>query len=149
MPSEDERRITIGQEEECLCQQKAGTAPLGVSFLAQALGTGKTKIMEIFADIYQERLRQESAWGSAFDDKNTINDWVTYICQYTTVAAGLRLTPQDSRIALLKAASIIVAALEASYRNEGFPPRHYENHACNDPNAGRLPNDNSEGETGG
>ena len=35
----------------------------------------------IIAEITNERNYQKRKWGNEFDDKNTVNDWVTYITQ--------------------------------------------------------------------
>jgi len=77
-----------------------------------------------------ERARQQKLWGNEFDDKNTANDWATYISNY--VAAGAysgrqdKYTPERFREHLVKAATLCIAAIEAIDRNGGCAPRHYE-----------------------
>lgn len=80
---------------------------------------------KIFAQIEAERSYQDAKWGTAFDDKNTVNDWVVYIGQYAGDAARMNIQPQDSREKLLKVAALAVAALETFDRNGGFAARHY------------------------
>ena len=80
----------------------------------------------IFDGISRERDRQEGMWGVAFDDKNTINDWVTYITAYASSAAMGNLNPRESRKKILQAVTIGVAALERFDANGFLPPRHYD-----------------------
>jgi hypothetical protein len=75
--------------------------------------------MSILEDITAERAYQEKSWGTAFDDRNTLNDWVAY-------AASMKATPAEQREGILKTATILIAAVEAFDRNKGFPPRHYD-----------------------
>jgi len=75
-------------------------------------------------EIAVERQYQDEMWGSEFDDKNTVNDWITYMARYASNAGTA--TPAGQRVALVKVAALAVAAVEAFDRNEGFPPRHYE-----------------------
>jgi hypothetical protein len=81
---------------------------------------------DIFNEINRERDYQDGKWGTAFDDKNTINDWVTYINNYATKAAAMGNSKAEQRLQLEKVAALAVAALETSYRNDGFVPRHYD-----------------------
>ena len=87
--------------------------------------------MSILEEISSEREYQNTQWGVTFDDRNTLNDWVTYICMYSGKAADLANVPADQRMYLLKTATLAVAALEAFDRNGGFPPRHYDEGAKN------------------
>lgn len=83
---------------------------------------------EILEEIAIERGHQDLKWGTEFDDKNTINDWATYINVYLTRATNMDLVgggPAQYR-ALLKVAALAVAALETYERTGGFAPRHYE-----------------------
>lgn len=80
----------------------------------------------LVAEIEREREYQKNkGFDGTFDDKNTCNDWVTYITQY---ASGAAFVPVglEQRTKLFKALTIAVAALEAFDRNGGFPPRHYD-----------------------
>jgi len=80
--------------------------------------------------------RQLKLWGTDFDDKNTANDWVAYICRY--VAEGAydgrqgKYTPERFKEHLEKAAALCLSALITIDRNGDCAPRHYENL----PNAG-------------
>lgn len=77
-------------------------------------------------EIKAERAYQDGKWGTAFDDKNTVNDWGAYIGSYTGNATNMNATPAQQRKALVKVASLAVAAIEAFDRNNGFPARHYD-----------------------
>jgi hypothetical protein len=87
---------------------------------------------EIFEAIEKERAYQEEKWGVDFDDKNTPNDWVVYLCMYATDAAKMSGGPKKTfdvekyKKNLLKTASLAVAALEALDRLETPPKRHYD-----------------------
>lgn len=85
----------------------------------------------IFQAIEKERTHQDTLWGVEFDDKNTPNDWVTYMMYYLGQATAMdretrRFDGKRFREELLKAATLCVAALEAFDRNNGMPPRHYD-----------------------
>jgi hypothetical protein len=82
--------------------------------------------MSILEDITAERAYQEKSWGTAFDDRNTLNDWVAYAAIYLGRAASMKATPAEQREGILKTATILIAAVEAFDRNKGFPPRHYD-----------------------
>ena len=79
----------------------------------------------IFEEIEKEREYQDGKFGSEFDDKNTVNDWVTYVNRYASDAAFTG-SPDMQRTKLLKVATLAVAALETFDRNDGFAVRHYE-----------------------
>lgn len=81
---------------------------------------------EIIETIKDERLYQNTKWGTAFDDKNTINDWAAYVNIYMSRATSMNANPDAVREGFMKAASILVAALESCDRNNGFPKRHYD-----------------------
>jgi hypothetical protein len=81
---------------------------------------------KIIEELIAERTYQDARWGTDFDDKNTLNDWISYTNQYITKGAGIGASSEDQRKYVLKAATILVAALEAFDRNNGFPPRHYD-----------------------
>lgn len=85
-------------------------------------------IEKIFDEIVKERNYQDSKWGTAFDDKNTLNDWCVYIVEYLGRASSFVNVDDlaNQRRLLLKAVTIGVAALEAFDRNKKFASRHYE-----------------------
>jgi len=78
----------------------------------------------IFDEIDTERKRQDLGIGHEFDDKNTPNDWVTFVVRYVSRSAEFPIN--ERRTNMLKAAAICVAALEAFDRAQGTVPRHYE-----------------------
>ena len=81
---------------------------------------------KIFGEINEERDYQDTRWGTEFDNKNTINDWMTYISMYGGYATEINRTKVDQRKYMLKVASLAVAALERFDENDGFAPRHYD-----------------------
>lgn len=86
--------------------------------------------INLFLGISAERDRQDGLWGNDFDDKNTPNDWVAYICNYVTTGAydgrKKEYTPEKFREHLIKAATICVAAIETINRNGKCADRHYD-----------------------
>ena len=81
---------------------------------------------QIFVDISKEREHQLQRWGNEFDDKNTISQWQRYINEQlargTAYYGDLNNNP---RKALVNAATVAVAAIEAFDRNNGLPSEHY------------------------
>jgi hypothetical protein len=86
---------------------------------------GNTALKDALDAVESERVYQENRWGSDFDDKNTVNDWVSYITAYAGRAVQAD-TPKDAYIQLMKVGTLAVAAMESFNRNNGFPPRHYD-----------------------
>jgi len=80
----------------------------------------------IYAAIDAERDYQDERWGNEFDDKNTSNDWCTYICRYAANAAAFDITTAQFREQMVKVAALAVASIEATDRTGGLPPRHYD-----------------------
>ncbi len=81
-----------------------------------------------FAAIIEERVYSMGQWDSEdFDDKNTLNDWVTYICMYATESAkmGRRDDPAEIYAKLIKVANLALSAAER-VRNDRVSPRHYD-----------------------
>lgn len=95
------------------------TAPIVLVPVAQ---TRKAIIEEIEA----ERAYQDKRWGTAFDDKNTANDWSKYICDYASAASPLKLDQAVFEEKMTKVAALAIAAVEASRRNGGPAKRHYD-----------------------
>lgn len=80
----------------------------------------------ILNQIDTEREYQDAKFGTKFDDNNTANDWTTYITQQVAKAAPLKMDHVAFRKAMIKTATVAVAALEALDRNGGLPERHYD-----------------------
>jgi hypothetical protein len=80
----------------------------------------------IIDEILAERAYQDQKWGTAFDDKNTINDWGTYIGIYLAKATNMGADAAEQRKQLVKVATLAVAAIQTFDRNAGFPARHYD-----------------------
>ena len=86
---------------------------------------------DILKEIDDERARQDTHWGNEFDDKNTPNDWVSYIVRYVAEGAysgrSNQYTPERFRGHLIKAAALCVAAIETMDRRGGdLAARHYD-----------------------
>lgn len=80
----------------------------------------------LLEQIKAERAYQDLKWGGVFDDKNTVNDWGTYINVYLARATTMKATPEEQRAALVQVATLAVAAIETFDRNGGFALRHYD-----------------------
>jgi hypothetical protein len=77
--------------------------------------------------IKSERNYQIKKWGDEFDKKNTPNDWISYIVQYTGKAVTLPWNANDFKIALVKVATLCMAAYEWCEKTNGsMPKRHYD-----------------------
>lgn len=82
---------------------------------------------DIFEEIKAERKHQAALWGSDFDSRNTVNDWVAYICEYATRASSYNATSDDDRRDyFIKVAALAFAALESFHENNGWAKRHYD-----------------------
>lgn len=86
----------------------------------------------VFGDLMDQAVSSAGKWSDSFDDANTLNDWVTYICTYATDAARMGTTAAHRMRAydkLIKAANL---ALLAATRVRGdtefgkLAPRHYD-----------------------
>jgi hypothetical protein len=70
---------------------------------------------------------QKSKWGHAFDDKNTPNDWVSFIANYAVKGCTFRVTADEFREAMVDVAAIALAAVEAlERRSNTLARRHYD-----------------------
>ena len=78
---------------------------------------------EFISSVVEERDYQNAKWGSDFDDKNTVNDWVVYLCSYAGMASS---GEREFEQAMVKVAAIALAAVETHERNGGLAPRHYD-----------------------
>jgi len=86
----------------------------------------ETHLAHIMRKIREEVAAQAEIYGDGFDERNTSNDWVSYICRYACRAANVRTTAEDQRGALIKVAALCVSAMLVLERNEGFAPKHYD-----------------------
>ena len=102
-----------------------GTVPESENRLAEELDNASIRL-QVLNDIAGEREYEDRTWGSPFDDKNTVNDWSAYANIYLSDATRMKATPEEQRKGVLKAATLLVAAVEAFDRNKGFMPRHYD-----------------------
>lgn len=83
-------------------------------------------LQTILEEIRAEREYQDTQWGMEFDDRNTLNDWSQFVNIYMGQAARMDSPPEKQRANMLKAATLLVAAVESFDRNGRFAPRHYE-----------------------
>ena len=78
----------------------------------------------VLAEVEKERDRQREKWGDDFDDANTQQDWAAFIMHYTAVGITSRLGAAPGRSfreAMLKVATLAVAAIEAHDRRAASP----------------------------
>jgi hypothetical protein len=82
-----------------------------------------TELTEVLSDVHSEVERARAQWGTAFDERNTLNDWITYINIYLGRAATMGASPEEVERNLRKAVGLAVSALCWSGT---FAPRHYD-----------------------
>lgn len=108
----DERDVFVaiekqngGCEADCDCEDDSDEAEL--------------RTIDIYQEIVLERQYQNELWGEKNDDKNTEEDWVSYITEY---ANGLTERTKDKsfRERLVKVAALAVAALESIDRQANW-----------------------------
>lgn len=81
-----------------------------------------------FAAVVEERIYSMTQWDDKeFDDLNTLNDWVTYICMYATESAKItrRDDPAEIYGKLIKVANLALSAAKR-VREGTVAPRHYD-----------------------
>ena len=69
----------------------------------------------ILSEISGERDRQYNLPGSEYDQLHDMNDWIAIAAQYLTRCADKKHTksdPNEQRGSLIKAAAVIIAAIE-------------------------------------
>jgi len=81
---------------------------------------------DIYNQIEGERAYQQERWSDDFDRANTINDWIVYILKYVVAASAIKFDKDAARAALLKTATLCIAALEQFDNETGPAPRHYD-----------------------
>lgn len=75
--------------------------------------------------VARERAYALEKWGEAFDNANTLNDWVTYSTMYATDASRMGHATTHQYGLLIKAAGLLLNAAER-VRTSRVAPRHYE-----------------------
>ncbi len=68
----------------------------------------------------------------AFDKKNTLNDLVAFVNICLAEASVITASPVEQREGILKAAIVLVMAIESFDRNGEFAPRYYEDQVPDD-----------------
>lgn len=92
------------------------------------IATVKAFLEPEFASVVEERMYSLTQWDiTDFDDKNTLNDWVTYISMYATESAKMARRDDAHAIydKLIKAANLALLAAER-VRSGTVAPRHYD-----------------------
>lgn len=90
--------------------------------------TVKASLKPEFTAVTEERIYSLTQWDEEdFDDKNTLNDWVTYICMYATESAKMARRDDATAIydKLIKAANLALSAARR-VREGTVAPRHYD-----------------------
>jgi len=87
---------------------------------------------DIILEINSELEYSNKKWGTEFDNKNTSNDWVAYITHQVGKAVTLSLNRYEFEVRMKKVAGLAISAIEASRRNGGPAPRHYDNNHYNE-----------------
>ena len=72
-----------------------------------------------------EAIESAGKWSEDFDEKNTLNDWVTYACMYATDAAKMGISKDEQHAKLIKAANLCLLAA-TRVRTGTIAPRHYD-----------------------
>ncbi len=91
-------------------------------------GVVKASLSAEFAAVTEERIYSLGQWDeSDFDDFNTLNDWVVYICMYATESAkmGRKDDPTEIYAKLIKVANLALSAARR-VREGTVAPRHYD-----------------------
>lgn len=81
---------------------------------------------DVIREIQEEIRRSSTLWGENFDDKNSANDWVSYVIVYLGQAVRLPWYKERFCENMIKAAGLCISALKTFYRNDGLPKRHYD-----------------------
>lgn len=77
--------------------------------------------------LIEERQYSQNKWAAEFDSKNTLNDWIAYICMYASSAGRIFRSDQPELIykKLIKAANLCLLAAERVRTGERGR-RHYD-----------------------
>ena len=70
-------------------------------------------LLNVLTQVVSEREHQDQKWGTAFDDKNTANDWAAYANIHLAKATSMDAPAAEQRTQVLKAATLLIAAVEA------------------------------------
>jgi hypothetical protein len=81
---------------------------------------------EVVAEIKKERDYQIEKWGIEFDDKNTATNWIAFITSYAGKGYKFEFSEKEFHDAMVKTATLAIAALEAQKRNGKMPPDHWQ-----------------------
>lgn len=84
------------------------------------------KTLEEIAELTVEEVkRAREMWGIAFDEKNTLNDWITYVNIYLSKAASMGIPAEEVKKNVRKAAGLVLSALYHA-ENDILAQRHYD-----------------------
>lgn len=82
-------------------------------------------IGEVADEVVSEVIRARAMWGTEFDEKNTLNDWVAFVNIYLANASKMGATSDEVKKGLRKAAGLVLSALYMA-ENDILAPRHYD-----------------------
>lgn len=82
-------------------------------------------IQAVTGEVLLEVMRAHEQWGTKFDEKNTLNDWIAYINIYLGKASSMGASKETVKKELRKAAGLAMSALFHA-ENESLAPRHYD-----------------------
>lgn len=82
-------------------------------------------LSDVAVDVMNEVDRAREMWGTTFDDKNTLNDWIAYTNIYLANASTMGASPETVKRGLRKAAGLVLSALYQA-ENDLLAPRHYD-----------------------
>lgn len=74
--------------------------------------------INVTEEVEKEREYQKEKWGDEFDSKNTPNDWIVYIINYTGK------TFIGNKVGYIKVLALTAAAYE--WADRGMAKRHYD-----------------------
>jgi hypothetical protein len=80
---------------------------------------------ELGNNVVSEVLRARKQWGTEFDLKNTLNDWIVYINHYLSKSSVMGTQQEDTVTNLRKATGLALSALYHA-ENDLLAPRHYD-----------------------
>ena len=78
-----------------------------------------------FERVKTELIYADEKWGTEFDDKNTLSDWVAYTINYIGQATRMDATEEGKVVALRKAIGLLTNAL-VRIETQTMAKRHFD-----------------------
>jgi hypothetical protein len=89
---------------------------------------------QVLDHVLGENQYAHDKWGDKFDNKNTLNDWVTYITMYATDAARMDIRDDaEQQYALMVKAANLALCCATRLNGRALAPRHYDTDRTDDP----------------